>query len=56
MILDWKKNLSNPHRLLRLAAAVILFVLAFSRLLTGWWTSFALVLGISQVIEAALSY
>ncbi|MHB8983797.1 MAG: YgaP-like transmembrane domain [Carboxydocellales bacterium] len=56
MDLDFKKNLSNPHRLLRLAVAMLLFILVYSGLLTGWWAFLALVLGVSQVIEAALSY
>lgn len=56
MEINLKKNLSNPHRLIRLVIGIILLVLVYSRVLYGWWAFLALVLGISQVIEAAYSY
>lgn len=56
MDLDFKKNLNDRHRLVRLSIGILLLVLAYTRLLPGWWAILAIVFGVSQVIEAALSY
>ena len=56
MELDWKKNLGNTDRVIRLVIGIILIGLVLMKTITGWWVVATIVLGVSQLIEAALGY
>ncbi|HEX3015366.1 MAG TPA: YgaP-like transmembrane domain [Desulfobacteria bacterium] len=56
MILNWRKNLGNTDRVVRIVIAVILVGLGITQTIPGWWAVAASLLGISQFIEAGLAY
>ncbi len=56
MEINWRKNLSNTDRTVRVVIGAVLIGLGVTRTITGWWAAAAIVLGASQFIEAAFAY
>ena len=56
MDLDWKKNLDNTDRLIRVIIGLILVGLTYSKALSGWTATLAVLIALSQFIEAYFSY
>ncbi|OPX83500.1 MAG: hypothetical protein A4E53_04585 [Pelotomaculum sp. PtaB.Bin104] len=56
MNLDWKKNLGNTDRLIRVAIGLLLMGLAYTKIITGWWATVGIIFALFQFIEAAFAY
>ncbi|MDF2501111.1 MAG: hypothetical protein K0Q77_1825 [Anaerosporomusa subterranea] len=56
MELDFEKNLGDTDRVIRIIIGALLIWPAIFHYISGGWATLAWVLGISQFIEAALSY
>lgn len=56
MKLSFRKNLGNIDRIIRLVIGLVLLGLVAMRVTTGFWAFLAIILAISQFIEAALAY
>lgn len=56
MNLDWKKNLGNADRMIRVIIGVILMGLAYLKTLSGWTAAIAIIIALSQFVEAYFSY
>lgn len=56
MLLDFKQNLSQTDRAVRVIIGFILLSLSLSHTLSGGWAVLSVVLAISQFIEGALGY
>lgn len=56
MELSFRKNLGDVDRIIRIVIALVLLGLVAMRVTTGFWAFLAIVLAISQFIEAGLAY
>lgn len=56
MELDWKRNLSNTDRAIRTMVGLLLLILAYTNVITGWWATVAIVFALFQFVEAAFAY
>ena len=56
MAIDWKKNLGNVDRLIRVFISLVLLVLVGNNIIMGFAAIVAVVLAVSQFVEAAFSY
>lgn len=56
MVLDFRKNLGNADRVIRSIIGLVLLLLVFSKILTGWLTTIALIFALFQFVEAAMGY
>ncbi len=56
MHLDWKKNLGDTDRIIRLIAGLILTSLVITKTITGWWAAAAVIISILQFVQAYSGY
>ena len=56
MKLDWGKNLSNTDKIIRVIVGIVLLGLAYTRILSGWVSTVAVIIALSQFVEAYFSY
>lgn len=56
MELNFEKNLGDADRVIRIIIGSVLLWLVTLQHISGGWAVFAVVLGVSQYIEAALAY
>jgi len=56
MKLDWEKNLGNTDRTVRIIIGFILLGLAYTGIISGWLATGAVIIALSQFIEAYFSY
>lgn len=54
--LDWKKNLGDTDRIIRLIAGLILTSLVITKTITGWWAAAAVIISILQFVQAYSGY
>ncbi|PKM41695.1 MAG: hypothetical protein CVV03_11800 [Firmicutes bacterium HGW-Firmicutes-8] len=56
MKLDWEKNLSNTDRFIRMIIGFVLLGLAYTKVVSGWLSIAAVIIALSQFVEAYFSY
>ncbi|WP_418790493.1 DUF2892 domain-containing protein [Phosphitispora sp. TUW77] len=56
MELNWKKNLSDTDRIIRVVIGFILLGLIYTKIVSGWLGVIAIVVALSQFVEAYFSY
>lgn len=56
MDLDWKKNLGNFDRLIRIIIGLILIGITFSIAIPGWIAALLIIIALSQFVEAYFAY
>jgi hypothetical protein len=56
MQLNFRKNLSDKDRIIRIVIALVLLSLMAARVVTGWWALLFGLLAVSQFVEAILAY
>lgn len=56
MQLDFRKNLSNKDRIIRVIIGLVLLGMMAARIINGWWALVAGILAVSQFVEALLGY
>ncbi len=56
MKLDWKKNLGNTDRLIRVIIGIVLFGLAYTKIISGWLSIAVVIFALGQFVQAYFSY
>ncbi|CAH2213268.1 YgaP-like transmembrane domain [Tepidibacter aestuarii] len=56
MELNFKRNLGNTDRGIRITIGIITIMLVYGNILNGWWGILAIIIALSQFIEGFLGY